>query len=57
MVVENRYTLIQEKKFHVRANHVMHSDYVSGPIWTHGRYVDVMIEAKMKEAALLRYVS
>jgi UV DNA damage endonuclease len=30
-----------------------HSDYVQGPIWTHGLAVDVMIEAKMKEDALL----
>lgn len=33
-----------------------HSDYVQGPIITHGRCVDVMIEAKMKEDALLTYV-
>ena len=26
-----------------------HSDYVSGPIFCHGRDVDVMVEAKMKE--------
>lgn len=34
-----------------------HSDYVQGPLqlYGHDAEVDVMIEAKMKEAALLRY--
>ena len=32
-----------------------HSDYVAGPIDTFGREVDVMIEAKMKEQAVMRY--
>lgn len=32
-----------------------HSDYVSGPIDTCGQDVDVMIEAKMKELALIQY--
>ena len=32
-----------------------HSDYVAGPIRTYGHAVDVMIEAKMKEQAVLRY--
>ncbi|WP_253737692.1 UV DNA damage repair endonuclease UvsE [Halohasta salina] len=32
-----------------------HSDYVAGPIDTYGREVDVMIEAKMKERAVLQY--
>ncbi|WP_224448172.1 UV DNA damage repair endonuclease UvsE [Haloprofundus salilacus] len=32
-----------------------HSDYVRGPIRTYGTGADVMIEAKMKERALLRY--
>lgn len=33
-----------------------HSDYVRGPIDVHGRDVDVMIEAKAKERALLAYL-
>lgn len=32
-----------------------HSDYVDGPIRTYGTDADVMIEAKMKELAVLRY--
>ena len=32
-----------------------HSDYVQGPIHLHGNTVDVMIEAKMKEQAVMRY--
>jgi UV damage endonuclease UvdE len=32
-----------------------HSDYVVGPISTYGHAVDVMIEAKMKEQAVLQY--
>ena len=32
-----------------------HSDYVDGPIRTAGREIDVMIEAKQKELALLQY--
>ena len=32
-----------------------HSDYVAGPIHTFGREVDVMIEAKMKEQAVMQY--
>lgn len=32
-----------------------HSDYINGPIELHGYDVDVMIEAKRKEQALLRY--
>jgi UV DNA damage endonuclease len=32
-----------------------HSDYVAGPIRTHRQDVDVMIEAKMKEQAVLAY--
>jgi len=32
-----------------------HSDYVTGPIRTYGETVDVMIEAKMKERAVLEY--
>jgi UV DNA damage endonuclease len=32
-----------------------HSDYVAGPIRTYGTGADVMIEAKAKERALLRY--
>ncbi|WP_224333251.1 UV DNA damage repair endonuclease UvsE [Haloprofundus halobius] len=32
-----------------------HSDYVRGPILTYGTGADVMIEAKMKERAVLRY--
>jgi len=32
-----------------------HSDYVSGPIRSDGRDIDVMIEAKEKELALLEY--
>ncbi|MFD1640318.1 UV DNA damage repair endonuclease UvsE [Halohasta litorea] len=32
-----------------------HSDYVAGPIHLHGNRVDVMIEAKMKEQAVMRY--
>ena len=32
-----------------------HSDYVTGPIRTHGTDADVMIEAKQKEQAVLRY--
>ncbi|MFO7832780.1 MAG: UV DNA damage repair endonuclease UvsE [Halohasta sp.] len=32
-----------------------HSDYVQGPIDTDGHAVDVMIEAKMKEQAVLQY--
>ncbi|WP_224270513.1 UV DNA damage repair endonuclease UvsE [Haloprofundus salinisoli] len=32
-----------------------HSDYVRGPIRTYGTGADVMIEAKMKERAVLRY--
>jgi len=32
-----------------------HSDYVQGPIHTFGREVDVMIEAKMKEQAVMQY--
>jgi UV DNA damage endonuclease len=32
-----------------------HSDFVAGPIQTHGKDVDVMIEAKMKDQAVLEY--
>jgi len=32
-----------------------HSDYVQGPIQLHGNTVDVMIEAKMKEQAVMQY--
>ncbi|KTG08008.1 hypothetical protein AUR64_01185 [Haloprofundus marisrubri] len=32
-----------------------HSDYVRGPIRTYGTDADVMVEAKMKERAVLRY--
>ncbi|RBI59957.1 UV DNA damage repair endonuclease UvsE [halophilic archaeon] len=32
-----------------------HSDYITGPIQTYGTDVDVMIEAKQKELAVLRY--
>jgi len=32
-----------------------HSDYIAGPIQTNGQDVAVMIEAKMKELALLAY--
>jgi len=32
-----------------------HSDFVAGPIHTFGSEVDVMIEAKMKEQAVLQY--
>lgn len=32
-----------------------HSDYVDGPIDTYGHAVDVMVEAKMKERAVLQY--
>ena len=32
-----------------------HSDFVAGPIHTHGHGVDVMIEAKMKEQAVMQY--
>lgn len=32
-----------------------HSDYISGPICTHGFDVDIMIEAKAKELALIEY--
>lgn len=32
-----------------------HSDYVTSPFKTYGNVIDVMIEAKMKEQALLKY--
>ena len=32
-----------------------HSDYIAGPIQLYGHAVDVMLEAKMKEQALLEY--
>lgn len=33
-----------------------HADYLHEPILTYGKPVDVMLEAKMKELALMRYL-
>lgn len=33
-----------------------HSDFIKGPVSLHGRDVDVMVEAKMKELAVLKYL-
>lgn len=33
-----------------------HSDYINGPINTYGKVVDVMVEAKAKDLAILKYL-
>lgn len=49
----------ESKSLHEENNKIRpqaHSDYIHGPINTYGKKVDVMVEAKAKELAILKYL-
>lgn len=49
------YSESRSEEFGIRCKPQAHSDYIKGPINLHGFDVDVMIEAKQKELAVIKY--